>query len=215
MNSFLHPDSPTMRFLEKAANLMLLNLLWIVCSLPIITIGASSIALYTMVFKLLSESEGTDIVKPFFRIFRKEFWRSECMFGITLALALVLTANAFVSQRLPTPLSVGALIPLILFIFSSGYIFPLYAKFENSFFNTLKNAVLLSLLHLPKSILILCSNLLPLIVLLLSEALFWKLFVVWVLIYYALSAYFVAKWLTPIFDKIISSAKTEENVNSV
>ena len=64
MNSLFNPESSTMRFLEKAANLMLLNLLWILCSLPIITIGASSTALYTMVFKLLN-SENESIIAIF------------------------------------------------------------------------------------------------------------------------------------------------------
>lgn len=216
MNSLFNPESSTMRFLEKAANLMLLNLLWILCSLPIITIGASSTALYTMVFKLLnSENESINIIKPFFSVFRKEFWKSEGIYGITLVLALIVTANAFGSQRLPTPLSICALVPFFIFCIALGYIFPLYSKFENNYVNTLKNAVLLSLIHFPKSILILCSNLLPVIVLLLSEALFWKLFVFWILIYFALSAYFVAKWLTPIFDKMILSTKADENANSI
>ena len=52
-------DNGVTRFLGKVADFMFLNLLWIVCSIPIITIGASTTAMYSVMLKLVKNEEAT------------------------------------------------------------------------------------------------------------------------------------------------------------
>ena len=62
-------DSGIMRVLSKICDIVCLNVLWLVCSLPIITIGASTTALYTVMLKLVKNEEGY-IFKGFLHAFK-------------------------------------------------------------------------------------------------------------------------------------------------
>ena len=61
---FFHSDNPFNEMLTRVFNLLELNLLWIIFSLPIITVGAATAALYTLCFRMLSNQE-TSIFKEF------------------------------------------------------------------------------------------------------------------------------------------------------
>ena len=56
MKKLFDPDSPILRFLTQAAELAWLNILWVVCSLPVFTLGASTAALCTAVRNMIRES---------------------------------------------------------------------------------------------------------------------------------------------------------------
>ena len=63
-------DSPLMIGLNKMADLMILNLLTILCCLPVVTVGASLTAMHYMVIKLIRNEESY-VVKGFFRSFKQ------------------------------------------------------------------------------------------------------------------------------------------------
>ena len=68
-------DSPLMRFLSGAADLAALNLLWLACCLPVVTIGPSCTALY-YVARRIARREAPPVAKTFFRAFRANFRQS-------------------------------------------------------------------------------------------------------------------------------------------
>ena len=57
MNGLFNLDSPIMRFLSKVCDLMILNVMCIICCLPIVTAGASITALYTITMKMVRGEE--------------------------------------------------------------------------------------------------------------------------------------------------------------
>lgn len=57
-------DGPVYRGLEKLFNVMLLHILWVICSIPLITIGASTTALFAVMLKLVKGEEGYIISQP-------------------------------------------------------------------------------------------------------------------------------------------------------
>jgi uncharacterized membrane protein YesL len=67
-----------------------LNLLWLVCSLPIVTIGASTTALYYVTLKIAENEEG-DITQQFFRSFKANFKQATVLWLILLAVGIVLS----------------------------------------------------------------------------------------------------------------------------
>ena len=69
---FFNMDSPLMRFMTKVADLMILNFLFIVTSLPVVTMGAAWTALYYVTMKMVKDEEGA-IVKAYFHSFRQNF----------------------------------------------------------------------------------------------------------------------------------------------
>ena len=66
---FLNYDSPVMQFLSRFGDFMLLNVLWIICSLPIVTIGVSTSAYYYCMMKIVRDSD-SGILAMFFHSFK-------------------------------------------------------------------------------------------------------------------------------------------------
>ena len=107
-------DSGIMRVLSKICDIVCLNVLWLVCSLPIITIGASTTALYTVMLKLVKNEEGY-IFKGFLHAFKLIYSfaltaRYENTIGATLKNALLLTVAKLPYTILMTALTVGAVV---------------------------------------------------------------------------------------------------------
>ena len=66
------PDGFIYRFISGFANLVLLSLCWLVCCIPLVTIGASCSALFSVCFKMTKDEDG-HIVRQFFAAFRGNF----------------------------------------------------------------------------------------------------------------------------------------------
>lgn len=75
MGNLFNINSVLYRILAKIGNLVILNLLFLICSLPVVTIGASSTALYTVTLKMAKDRENY-IVKDFLYAFKKNFRQS-------------------------------------------------------------------------------------------------------------------------------------------
>ena len=145
--------------LGKAVDCVILSVLWLVCCIPVITIGASSTALYYTVHKSIRGNRGYT-TKNFFSAFKDNFKPATLSWMVALAVQIVLSLDAYITwQVLQTGNNMGAFFYffLILIAFSIGwvvYTFAYIARFENTVKITLKNAVLMELRHLPWSLLI-------------------------------------------------------------
>ena len=72
MRDFFSMDGTLFRFLSKVADIMILNLLFILCCLPVVTIGAAVTALSYVTLKMKDQEEGY-IWKSFFQSFKQNF----------------------------------------------------------------------------------------------------------------------------------------------
>ena len=70
--NILKPDSPVMDFLRTVTNLVIVNILFIICSIPVITFGAAYSAKYYVAMKVI-RGEGTGVFIPFFKAFKRNF----------------------------------------------------------------------------------------------------------------------------------------------
>ena len=155
-------ESRLMQFLDKLFCAVVINILFLLFSLPVVTLGASSAALYRC-FLTMSEDSGPGPFRLFWRSFRTNFKKA------TLLELCVLPVFAIVVWELLTFLSgsVGAenttsvmfILPTILVTAWVSYVFPLQAQFENSVGRTLKNAALLAVRHLPATVAVTALNL--------------------------------------------------------
>ncbi len=160
-------DNPIMRGMGRLADFIILNLLWVVCSIPIITIGASTTALYTVMLKLVKNEEGY-IAKGFLKAFKENFKQSTIMWIIFLLISIVFVVD-FVSNKLMSD-EIGGILQ-ILFLFMGAllaawmvYAFALQARFVNTVKNTLKNAMILVFAKLPFTVLIVLLTVGPVLV---------------------------------------------------
>ena len=208
-------DNPVMRFLSRVADIMILNLLFIICSLPIITIGASLSALYYCLFKIKEEEEGY-LVKKFFHSFKDNLKQATLMWLIMLALFLVLFLEFMmyrnVDGTIGTVVRSIVLIGLIFWYLISTYAFALQAKFYNSIRNTFHNAVLLIFANGPRSIAIigLTAAVIAFTLMQKDVVVVWNLILVWILFGFSGIATINVQFLYPVIRKLMPEESKEE-----
>ena len=137
MHQLFDPDSWIMGILSEIADLMIVNVLWILTSIPIFTIGASTTALYAVAKTPGSKRYASSVVKNYFSAFRRNFRSATLTFLILLVPMALALCNIFL---LLFGLLEGNLISYVicglsafLFVFIWDYVFPLIAKI-NCFF---------------------------------------------------------------------------------
>ena len=151
-------DGPFYRFLDRATNLIFLNLIFIICCLPVVTIGPALTALYYVTLKI-HRGEDPSILKTFFHSFRTNF-KQGFVLGISMlliaallifdlfALTSVVDIPAAIAQILIF-LSIFLLIALVLVAL---YVFAVLAQFDNTTLQLVKWSAILSIRHLPVTI---------------------------------------------------------------
>ncbi len=195
------PDSKFMRAMSVLGDLMVLNLVFLLCCVPIVTIGAAVTALDTVCFRLCRGTEGRTL-SLFFRSFRQSFRRATPLWLLLLLAggAAALDIGIFFGfPGLLRLLTVPFVLLLLLALFTAGYAFPLLSQFENGVRGTLKNAFFLSLGYLPRTLAVTALNALPFALLLLRPYLFLYAGFLWVFLYFAAAAYLIAKLLDRVF----------------
>lgn len=185
------PDSKFMTVVSRFADLLLLNLVFLLTCLPVFTIGAAVTALYTMCFRLMRE-EYSGLLRSYFSAFKSNFRQATC---IWLLLLLIVCPALFYFYVL---FSIDSLLRYFGFLFilisllaamTASYVFPWISQFENTTGQALKNALILSISHLPRTLAIVAINLVPAIVFFISPELFLQVSFLWVALYSAAAAY--------------------------
>lgn len=157
-------DSPLMQALGKMADLLWLNVLTMICCIPIFTVGASLTALNYMALKIARDEE-CYITKGFFKSFKENFKQATAIWLLMLVVILVLVGDFLIMREsgleFSNVLRVIITVVAVLVVFTGLYVFPVLAKFENTIRRTIKNAFLMSIMQFPKTILMAILYLLP------------------------------------------------------
>lgn len=210
MSKLFRMDSPLMRFLTKIADLMVLNILFCVTSIPLITIGASWTALYSVTLKMVRDEEGS-VSRSYFRSFRQNFRQATLLWlGVLVVLALLVldirVLNGMAEGTAPGLLRVGVEILALLGIMVLQYLFPSLARFEASLADTLKNACMMALAHLPKTALMTAAAVGAVWITLIKNTTIAIGLMVWPLIGFSLMAFGNSGILRKIFDNYVPKA---------
>ncbi|MCC8101728.1 MAG: YesL family protein [Clostridiales bacterium] len=140
---FFSTDSPLYRFVCKFASLIQLNFLWILFSLPVVTIGASTAAAFSVALRLAEDEEGY-IGKGFLKGF-KENWKQ----GTALALITVIALYAIymdfqlfdVLEDNPIVFLICGMLLVVIAYTAIIYAWPLIARYENTLSRSMKNSL--------------------------------------------------------------------------
>ncbi len=200
--------------MDKVGSLFWLNLLTIVCSLPVVTAGASLTACYYVTLKMVRDEE-CYITRSFFKSFRQNFRQSTVIWIITLFFGAVF----FVDMRMlnivgadgtkavpfSNGISIVIFVVLIVAVMIGIYVYPVLAKFDNTIKNTIKNAFIMSVLNLPKTLLLIALNAVFPALFICSVTTDKALWLIPIVLCFGVSAnaYFCSKIFVGIFDKYI------------
>lgn len=156
MSQLFSTEGLVYRYMMRLYQLMLLNLLLILSCLPIVTIGAAITAAYGTAFRMQQHTEG-NILHTFFYKFKEEWKRSSIVWLSVLGL-LILTWFGYPMIRtllFSSQISFyGGMLLLTISLLMLLYLFPLLARFENKLSAAVVHALVLSIKHIPYSIIV-------------------------------------------------------------
>ncbi len=171
------PDSKFMALCVKLVALCKINLLWLLCSLPLFTIGASTCAMLSVLTAMKEEEDCG--ARPFFRAFRQHFSKATVLWLLIVFLGLMLAVDYRLVAYMSFPGRMAVIVVICFCAFAlvlvSGLIFPLLVRYPGTVRDTVINAVLLSIANLPKMLLVTAMNILPALLLIVLPQVFFFL----------------------------------------
>lgn len=161
---FLSYDSKFSQVMIRICYACWLNMIWIVCSIPIVTVGASTTALYYVMLKLARGEEG-NVTSMFFRSFKENFKQATVLWLIMLAGGIFLGLDGYILVNLRktaegpfaafwTILLAVVIAAAVFYVIVLIYLFPLVASVRNTNRAMLKNSFLIGARYLFCTILV-------------------------------------------------------------
>lgn len=203
MKKLFSYDSPFIKWVNRMGRIVILNILYVLCCIPIITIGAATAAMYRVAMALAQKQEDISIVKDFFRAFRTNFKPATLVYLILLipTLLIVLNFAMLLSGELSASIAnyIVCLIPVPPLLFINAYVFAYVATFEDKPLRTILNTTIISISNLPKTLLMVILNVLPFALYLLATKIFLRMLFIWLLFASALIAYLNSKIILKAF----------------
>lgn len=151
LKDFWGLDSPFLSFMKKIGWVFLLNIMFAITSIPVVTVGASAVAMYTILNKMIAERE-FNFLKDYFRAFSENFLKSMLIWLIILVVTIILSINTWyvfgqMSGGFAYVMRIGTVIIAIAFCMLANMVFPLIARFDVNMKETLAIAVQIAISH--------------------------------------------------------------------
>ena len=146
MSNLFNIDGPVLQFINKIVYSVYLNILWFICCIPVITIGASTTALFYVTLKISKDEEGS-ITKAFFHSFKENLRQGTAIWLILLAFGIILGIDGYVLYHMRFENVFWTLCTAVFCVAAAAYaiilmyIFPLLARFDNTIGAMFKNAL--------------------------------------------------------------------------
>lgn len=218
MKNLFNMDNPFMQLLVRVGDLILANALFIICSLPVVTLGASLAALHKVTQNIvLDEEQG--LFKTFLRGFKENFkqatlaWLMMLVFLVGMCCNLLLTVSYLSGTAALICKWVLYLIMLLMLALAS-YVFPLMVRYENSLREHFINAAILSIVKLPRTILLVILNALPVLIAYFSMQTFFSTLVFWLTLGFAFSSFITNTLLVSVFKELEANGSSNAQMGN-
>jgi len=170
MKGWLNQDNMFIVLMYKLSYLFLLNVLWVICSIPIVTAGAATAALYTVTLKM-AENEESYIARSFWEAFKRNFKQSVVLELIILVTGTFLYLDMYIVAANPIPggnfyqliFALAAVFGIIII----SYLFPVLSKYDAAVGKIIKVAAYMSFRHIAYTLPIIIISVFPMILVLL------------------------------------------------
>lgn len=160
LDGMFDPENKFWMFMEKVMNVMVISLLWLVCSLPLVTMGAATTAVFQFTLHQVRDEEGY-VWNSFFKAFRQNFRQATVLWLGQLAVGAFLMLDLYVGlqMRVPAPVRMTVLIVLgsigLVWFLTALYMLPILACFRVTIKQVVHDAFVMAVGNLPASIAIL------------------------------------------------------------
>lgn len=196
-------EGPLAEWLSRFMDLILLNTLWFLCSLPVFTLGASTCAVYTVTLQQALH-EDPPIFRTFFGAFKKNFKKGTALFLLFAGVGLFLGTDLWAAIQWNIPIR----FLLIVMILAVGYfylavlshVFPVLAYFDTGVKETVRKAFFLSMSNGIFTVFIMVMNLLPFLLILSMPGRFGQILFFYFIIGFAVIALLNSLHLIRLFD---------------
>lgn len=159
----IRPDTPVLLMLAKACNIILLTLVWAVCCATVVTIGAATTALYTVMWRI-SAGQDVRVIREFWDAMRTNWKVATASWGIMLLVGLLLAGNMLALSGVQAPPALLTLMKgaaglvLISYLIVLHYLFAGIAKYYVTISQAFKNAWLWGMASLPRTLVLFCLS---------------------------------------------------------
>lgn len=197
MAEWFHPDSKIMGVLGKAADLLLLNLLFLLCCLPVVTTGAALTGLFDAV-RALEEEEGK-VYAVFFSTSRKKFKEATLVFVLQMFILGILIGEIVLLNEVSFPGKEALLVLqgmlLLVFLAISVTVYPVLTSWDGPLKGLMKETAGFLMLHFPRVILVILVHGVQLVLTVLIFTVLPSIFLYWTIIGGSLSVLYTGKIL--------------------
>lgn len=202
MRSLFNYESKVMQILLILADLFILNLVFLLCCIPLFTIGAAQAGMYSGLRRMLDPEDDRSVLGAFFKGFASGFKRITLAHTLFLIIILIVGWSILASSALagtdlvesavlPTPPAWLCILALAVCALFHSMLAPFHANFNCTTRQLIRNAFFVTFAYPLHAVGIAALVWMPVIVFLLSEYYFMLLFPAWVIIYYSLAYLFV------------------------
>lgn len=153
---FFSVESSFYRFLMKFLDVLKLNFMWILFSLPVVTVGASTVAAMSVALKMVDDEEGY-IGRSFLKAFKENWKQGTILWMITViaSYAVYLDFQLFEAvPENPVLFLVIGMVSAFVIILALLYSYPLLARYENTLFKTIQNSLDISRKYFGRTLLL-------------------------------------------------------------
>ncbi len=206
MGGFFSSNNILFRVSERIMDVCVLSLMWLFCSLPVITIVPASSALYYSCVKCLRRGEKGPYVN-FLRAFRDNLKTGIAASVVFLALAAVLVGgNLALAQFAPAQAQIAYLVLMLLPVGALTCASALLSRFSCTLGSLLRDAARVTIGHLPRATAAAAINALTALL-----CVRYALFLVWIFLP-AVDALLVSRLLEPVLKKYTPGFEEYEEV---
>lgn len=205
--------------LDVFGNIFFLNILFFITSLPIVTIGASLTAMYSVSLRMVRKEEG-HIASSYFDAFKANFKKATISWIIVLIIAFLILVEYLFGINAEGPLAtfyaILAIIEVLLLSMIMAFLFPMISRYENKISNYFFNSLLLSISNLGSYIKIFLLWFVPALICIQSVIVRYSIWYLWMLLLFALLAYCSSFSINKVFNRIDeASGKAKEEKKKV
>lgn len=211
-------ENPVMQILMYIGDMIILNFLFLICSLPIFTIGAAQAGMYTAMRVLRDKEDDSSVTAAFFRGFRSGFGKVTIAWGVTSLITLIVGYFCLCAYAMGLPIWI-CIVPVVILAWLSAQVTAIHSRFDCKIFELIRNCWFLCIGHPLRTLGVAILTWLPLVVFFLDGFTFLSLVPAWCTIYFSLaflfSQTFLAKPFATMIEEFNNRQTPEQNGGSV